>query len=321
MIHKINKQLEKLMPFITPISVFLGVLLAENLKGLSFLIPWLFAFMTFSGSLSSNFVSFKEAVTHPRPLIWAVIILHLVMPVWAWGFGHLSFSSDTYTITGLVLAMAIPTGITSFVWVSIYRGNIALTLSIILIDTVLSPFIVPSTLSLLVGQHVEMDVVSIMKGLFLMIVLPSLLGMALNQITKGRVVKVLSPRLSPVSKILLALVVMINAAVVAPYLKEVDYRLIKIALVAFLIAFTGYLLSFLIGKLLRSDQGTVIALTFSGGMRNISAGAVLAVSFFPAPVAVPVVIGMLFQQILASFYGSFLDRHFNKKIVERGRTV
>ncbi|MNC65135.1 hypothetical protein D3C75_1153990 [compost metagenome] len=41
-------------------------------------------------------------------------------------------------------------------------------------------------------------------------------------------------------------------------------------------------------------------------MRNISAGAVLAVSYFPAPVAVPVVLGMVFQQLLASLAGFLL---------------
>ncbi|MGE1198271.1 hypothetical protein ACQJ18_26655 [Priestia megaterium] len=45
---------------------------------------------------------------------------------------------------------------------------------------------------------------------------------------------------------------------------------------------------------------------YTGGMRNISAGAVLAISFFPHPAAVPVVIGMLFQQILAAFYGQLI---------------
>ncbi|MNG35685.1 hypothetical protein D3C84_1224860 [compost metagenome] len=42
-------------------------------------------------------------------------------------------------------------------------------------------------------------------------------------------------------------------------------------------------------------------------MRNISAGAVLAVSYFPAPVAVPVVLGMVFQQLLASLAGFLLS--------------
>ena len=50
-------------------------------------------------------------------------------------------------------------------------------------------------------------------------------------------------------------------------------------------------------------------------MRNISAGAVLAVSFFPSQVAVPVVIGMLFQQILAALFGYLLRRFELKPVV------
>jgi predicted Na+-dependent transporter len=85
--------------------------------------------------------------------------------------------------------------------------------------------------------------------------------------------------------------------------------------VVFFIAVTGYLFSFLIGKLIRSDRDTVVSLTFSGGMRNISAGAVIAVTFFSPAVAVPVVVGMLFQQVLASFAGYFLAWYFDKKTI------
>lgn len=49
-------------------------------------------------------------------------------------------------------------------------------------------------------------------------------------------------------------------------------------------------------------------LRINGGMRNISAGAVLAVTYFPAPVAVPVVLGMVFQQMMASLVGLVLGR-------------
>ena len=295
MLQKFNRQLEKCMPLITPVSVVIGVLFTTYLTDLAFLIPWVFAFITFSGSLSSNFTALQRAVTHPLPLLAAMFLLHILMPVWAWGIGHLTFSGDVYTITGLILAMVIPTGITSFLWVSIGRGNIALTLSIILIDTLLSPFIVPYTLSLFVGAKVEMDVLSIMRGLVFMVVLPSLVGMTLNQLTKGKVKDVLGPRLAPFSKIGLGLVVMLNGALVAPYLQDVDLKLIGVAVTMFLVAFTGYLFAFFIGKLLKRNRETVIALTFTGGMRNISAGAVIATSYFPPQVAVPVVLGMLFQ--------------------------
>jgi bile acid:Na+ symporter, BASS family len=321
MLQKMNKQLEKVMPLITPVGVILGVILSVHLQNLSFLIPWIFAFMTFAGSLSSNFKSLFNVVSHPLPVIIAMFLLHVFMPIWAWAVGHLAFSGDVYTITGLILAMVIPTGVTSFIWVSIYKGNIPLTLSIILLDTLISPLIVPYSLSLFVGQKVDMDFLGIMKGMLGMVVIPSLVGMLLNQITKGKINQQLGSRLAPFSKLSLGFVVMLNGAVVAPHLRHINLKLISITLVVFLIALTGYLFSFLIGRLIRSDRDTLISLTFTGGMRNISAGAVIAVSYFPAAVAVPVVVGMLFQQVLASLNGYFLERYYRKKIGSQASVV
>jgi len=316
MLYKLNRTLEKTMGFFIPTCLVIGVLLANYLQDFSVLIPWIFAFMTFAGSLNSNFDSMRRAVLNPFPLIVAIFVLHIFMPLWAWGIGHLVFNGDIFTITGLVLAMAIPTGISSFVWVAICKGNVALALTIILVDTLLSPLVVPFTMSLLVGGNIEMDVLSMTKGLFLMIVIPSLVGMFLNQVTKGNAIKNLSVRLAPFSKIGMGIVVMLNGAVVAPYLLDIKLKLIGIALVVFFIACSGYLISFFAAKLLKQPKETVIALTFSGGMRNISAGAVLAISYFPAAVAVPVVLGMLFQQTLASLYGLAIDRYYRKRELE-----
>lgn len=314
MLQKINSRLEKMMPLITPISVVAGVTFAAYLKDYSFLIPWIFAFMTFAGSLGSNFRSVKEAVSHPVPIIAALVLLHVVMPLWALGVGHLTFNGDAYTITGMVMVMVIPTGITSFIWATIYKGNIALTLSIILIDTLVSPLIVPFTLSLIVGQKVDMDIWGIMKGLFGMVVIPSVLAMYLNQVTKGRVKEVLGTPLAPFSKIGVGITVMLNGAVVAPYLRNINMKLVEIVIVVFFIAMTGYCFSFIAGNLLRKGRDTVVALMFTGGMRNISAGAVLAVTYFSPAVAVPVVVGMLFQQILASLGGAALDKFYNRQM-------
>jgi len=314
MLQKLNKQLERIMPFITPVSVVIGVMFSFQLKDFSYLVPWIFAFMTFAGSLSSNFHSLKEVIVHPLPIFIAMLILHILMPIWAWSVGHVVFSGDIYTITGLILGMVIPTGVTSFMWVAIYKGNIPLVLSIILIDTLLSPIIVPYSVSFFMGGKIEMDFINIMKGLMEMVVIPSLVGMYLNQLTKGKIKDQLGTRLAPFSKICLGIVVMLNGSVVAPYLKNINLKLVSITLTVFLIAMTGYLFSFLIGKLFKGERDNIISLTFTGGMRNISAGAVIAVSYFPAAVAVPVVVGMLFQQILASLNGLFLNRYYNKRV-------
>lgn len=312
MILKANRFLEKAMPFFIPLSVVIGVLISDYIVHFSSLIPWIFAFMTFAGSLNSNFASFKDAIFNPFPIVVILIILHIIMPILAWGTGHIVYADDIFTITGMVLAMSVPTGITSFVWIAIYKGNNALALTIILIGALLSPVIVPLTMSLLVGGNVKIDSISMMTGLFWMIVIPSVIGMIINQVTKGKVVDILSVRLSPISKICMGIVVMLNGAVVAPYLLDIKLKIIGIAIIIFMIAFLGYMISFIIAKLFKQKKETVIALTFTGGMRNISAGVVLATSYFPALVAVPVVLGMLFQQILASIFGVIIDKYYRK---------
>ncbi|ASA20783.1 bile acid:sodium symporter family protein [Paenibacillus donghaensis] len=306
MLLAVNRVLNRMMPLITPLSILTGVLCGSSLSPYTYLSPWLFAFMTFAGSISLGFKDFVNVLKKPLPLFACLFILHMAMPLVALGLGNVFYHADEFTITGLVLAAVIPTGISSFIWVSIYKGNTALTLSIILIDTLLAPFVVPGVLSLLLGTSVALDTGAMMSSLFWMIVVPSLLGMVLNEWSKGAVAPVWSPRLNPVAKLFMAIVIMINGSVISPYLAELNLHLIGLAAVIVLMASTGYALCFLTARVLRWNEADEVALIFNGGMRNISAGAVLAVSYFPAPVAVPVVLGMVFQQLLASLVGLLL---------------
>ena len=150
-LKQIDRKLQKLMPFLTPSGVVLGVLFSQHLQPFAFLVPWMFGFMTFVGSLGSGLGEFVRSVTKPYQLIVTMIILHIVMPLIAFGIAKLLFPDDGYLVTGLLMGAVIPIGITSMIWVSVYRGNVPLTLSVILVDTMLSPFIVPFSLKLLVG--------------------------------------------------------------------------------------------------------------------------------------------------------------------------
>ena len=298
---------DKIAPYVIPISVIIGVVISEYIITYAWLIPWIFAFMTFAGSINSNFSSFKDVILHPFSIFLAMITLHIIMPLFALGMGHIFYSGNTYIITGLVLALAIPTGITSFVWVAICKGNNALALTVILLDSILSPLIVPFTLQLLVGGTVQIDSFQLMVGLFWMIVVPSIVGMLLNEITKGKILKV-SATLGTSSKIGLSVVVMLNGAVVAPYLVSAKFNLFGLGCLVFFLAVSGYFVAYFVAKISKQRDDHIIALTFLGGMRNISTGVVLATSFFPPLVALPVVLGMLFQQVIASFFGRFFQR-------------
>ncbi|RLQ96330.1 bile acid:sodium symporter family protein [Falsibacillus albus] len=310
MLISINAFLQKIMPFITPLGVIMGIVFSKDLYTFVFWVPWIFAFMTLAGSLNSSFQDLKRVFFHPLPMFVCLGILHIVMPLLAFAAGEIFFHHDLYTRIGLILSFLIPTGITSLVWVFIYSGNSILTLSIILLDTLLSPFMVPLVLFLFVGTAVEMNSADIMKGLFFLIVIPSVFGMLINQFSKGKIPEKVSPFFSPFSKIAIGVVVAINSSAIAPYLKSLSASLLSIGIVVFILAMSSYFIGFLAAKILKADAPSSVSLTYNSGMRNISAGAVLAITYFPIQVSVPVVAGMLFQQILAAFTGGMLHKFY-----------
>lgn len=268
----------------------------------------LFAFMTFSSSLGGGFREMKGVALHPLPVVSCLLILHVLMPGLVLLLGRLLFADEPYFITGMVLEYTVPTAVATLMWVSMSRGNMALSLSIVLLDTLLTPFLIPLTLKVLVGSVVEVDAAGMMRGLLFMVALPAVVGMGLFQATGGRVAKTLQPKLSPFSKIALMLIILANASVVAVYLRNMTKTLFLVALTVFFLCLLGYLLGWFAARLLKLDYSSSLSMTLSAGMRNINAGAVLAIQYFPSAVLFPVVISSLFLQLSASVVVQLLRR-------------
>lgn len=299
MLFKLNRFLQRGMPILTPLSIVFGVFLEDIGSQLLFMVPWIFAFMTFASSLNMNLSGVKSFTKFPGAILIVLAVLHIAMPIVAYIVSIVLFDDPLLT-AGFVLAVAIPTGVTSFIWVNICNGHRALCLSIILIDTMLSPIMIPALLKVFVGKTVELDTTSLMLDLVWMIVLPSIAGVLINELTKGGVEKTWSKTLAPFSKLAVLAVVMINGSAIAPYVKNLSWEIAGIIVIVFGLARFGYVLCFVLGRFFWKDTSVVTTFVLTGGMRNIAVGVVVATTYFPAKTVMPVVFGMLFQQVLAS---------------------
>ena len=241
-------------------------------------------------------------------LDWRMLILHVLGPVAACGLGHLLFPGNMNYITGMVLEFSVPAAVISLMWVSIYNGNSPLSLSLVVIDTILAPFLIPAVLKLLVGSSVKMDTVGMMKELVFMIALPAVLAMCLNEVSHGKVMETWPKKLAPFSKMCLIFVVTSNSSKVSPYMKHLNGERLEVAAAILVLAAGGYAIGWIIAILTRQNKEATVSMIYGSGMRNISAGAVIAGAYFPAETLFPVMIGTLFQQILAAFYGSMMRR-------------
>ena len=173
-LYKFNDFIERWMAFVTPSCLLFGVLFPQIAKHGVPYVPYVFAFITFTGALKSRFRDVANVFKAPWALLVIMLLLHLVIPGVACGVGNLVFPDNTNLVTGMVLEFAVPTAVVSMMWVTIYGGNSALTLALIVIDTVLAPFLIPLTLRLFVGSRVTIDMTHMIRRLIFMVAVPAL---------------------------------------------------------------------------------------------------------------------------------------------------
>ena len=312
-LKRANAWIEKWIAFVTPTCLLLGVLFPEIAgRGVAY-VPVVFAFMTFTGALKSSFKDIGAVLRKPLPLLLILAVLQVVMPCTAWSVGEMFFAGNRELITGMVLEFSVPAAVVGMMWVSIYKGDSSITLSLLVIDTVLAPFIIPLTLKILVGARVKMNPAEMMKDLVFMIALPALLAMCLNQFSGGKVKEKWPGKLAFWSKLCLIYCVICNSSKVAPYVRHMNLQRVFVAVCIMILAAAGYAIGWGISVLLKQDEKTRISMIYGSGMRNISAGAVIAATYFPGEVMFPVMIGTLFQQVLAACYGSLIKRVRNRE--------
>ena len=304
--NRINRFLEKIMPLLTPLGVIMGVTLPWVFHGLRPFVTLLFAVMTLAGALKLRARELGKAVSTPFPLLFFFFTAHVLMPLVVRTVSSLIFRNDPDTISGYVLLYSAPTAVTAFIWISIFKGDPALSLTLILLDTILAPLVVPGTVRLLLGTSISLDMMGMAISLIYMVVIPTIVGVVLNEVSRGKIPARVSPYLTPFSKLCMVLVVSANSSAVASQIHPETPRFWII--VAACIGFSA--LSFICGRLAglagKFGKDKQITLLFASGLRNTSAAMTLGIEFFPGPAALPTVLGIMFQQTIAAFMGRLL---------------
>ena len=295
-LEKLDAFLGKHMAVLIVAFVLVGITFPDIFSPINDYTMALFAFMTFANSLGGGFREMADVARRPLPVVVIFAILHVVMPLLALAAGKLLFPEAPLFTTGLVLEYAIPTGVASLLWVSIGRGNTSMCLSVVLLDTLLAPFVIPLTLRVLLGSVVEMDTASMVGNLMIMVAIPALLAMTLFQMTRGRVAATVKPRLAPFAKLTMLVLVLANATGCAPFLRDITPTLVKLICAVFALCLLGFFLGYQAARLLKADFPTAVTMSLNSGIRNIAAGSVLAIAYFPGDVLFPVAFSPLFLQ-------------------------
>ena len=309
--RKTNHYLERLIPITTPLSIVLGLMLPSVFTPLRPFVQWLFGLITLSGALKLKAADLGATIRRPAPIFLCFAAAHILMPILAMLISSLFFT-DPDLIAGFVLLFSGPTAVSGFIWVSILKGDMALCLTLILLDTLLAPLVVPGSVSILMGAKVAMDISGIAVSLLFMIVIPTIIGVVVNETSKGKLPALVCTYFDPLAKISLMTVIAINASIIAPAVRWADFLVWKTAAIVIALIFIGFFLLKLVTVIGKSRPPKDIAMIISGGLRNNSVVMTIAVAFFPQTTVLPSLVSIIFQQSIAAVMGKLLTARKKK---------
>ena len=311
-VNSANRFVEQVMPVLPFVGFFLGFFLHRIFIGVNDLVPLIFGFMTLSGAMNLRFRELGRAASSPRAFLFFFLTTRILIPLIVFLLISPVLRNDPDSISGLVLIYAVPMAVTSFMWVTIYKGDIALVLAFIFLDTMMAPLVVPGTIRLLLGASVSLDTKGMVLSLIYIIVIPTVIGVTLNESSRGKIPRLISPWFSPVSKLCMIPLIAANSAYVAPQIRLDNPHLWIIFVACILLNILGFTIGKIMGVLGKFDREKQITIFMGAGLRNNSVAMVLGMQFFAPPAALPAVLGVITQHIIAGIMGRILMKKTGK---------
>jgi BASS family bile acid:Na+ symporter len=291
------------MVVIAPLCVALGAALPQAFSWMTPAVEVLFAFMTFQSSLGTTARGMLEVFRHPARMIGCLLVLLVGMPLLGFALGSLILGGRHDIIAGVVLEYCVPMGVSGLMWTDIYNGNKSLSIAVCIISSVLAPLTLPPMMQLLMGAQVHMDVASMMLDLTVMVAIPAVLGVACNDASHGKANARVAPWLAPVAKLMLVAVLLANSTHLAYSVRHMTPELFATAGLMLFLGICGYFAGYVVARVMSADVSDSFSMGMCTGCRNISSGAVIAAGYFPDATMFPVLMGTLFQHVIASTYG------------------
>lgn len=268
------------------ISEYMGVLvLAAALLALAFpnvlhqvsptVINYLLGAVMFGMGLTMNLQDFKIVFSRPKDIIIGCLAQFTIMPLLAWGLARL-FSLDEALALGVVLVGCCPGGTASNVITYLAKGDLALSVGMTGVSTLLAPFLTPLLTWALAGKSVNVEVAKMFLSILWVVILPIVIGLLVKWIWPKFTEKS-TDYLPAFSSIAIALIVAIIISANADRLLSGG---LLIVIVVMLHNVCGLSLGYLLGRLLGLSEPKKRAISIEVGMQNSGLASSLATNHF-----------------------------------------
>ncbi|MCR4881193.1 MAG: bile acid:sodium symporter family protein [bacterium] len=276
-------------------------------------INYLLMIIMFGMGLTLKLDNFVMVFSHPKEIAWGAVSQYAIMPLLALGLSCL-FHLDSALTAGVILVGTCPGGTASNVITYLSKGDVALSVCMTSVNTLLSPILTPLITFLILKATVETNILAMFLGIINVILVPIILGIIANKFFSEFTEKI-TKILPGISVIAISLVI---ASVVSHNAKMILSAGGIILLIVILHNLSGYIVGFFVGKLLRLSNAKTKAFSIEIGMQNSGLATSLANSTFPMTpeAAVPGAIFSVWHNISGGILAA-IYRHWDNEKQEK----
>lgn len=272
-------------------------------EGLAPAIPWLLGLVMFGMGATLSARDFSEVAKRPALVGLGVLLQFGGMPAMAFLIARVLGLSPELT-AGLVLVGTCPGGTASNVICYLARADVALSISLTVVSTLLAVLATPLLTELYVGRVVEFDVLGMMGSVARVVLVPVALGVAVNHFMGSRLD---GPKrwLPSVSVLAIVLIIAIVVSLSRDELLDVSFA---VAVAVVLHNAAGLLLGYGAGRLFGFDERVSRTLAIEVGMQNSGLGVALAIRYFGAIAALPGALFSVWHNLSGSLLAAYWQR-------------
>ncbi len=244
-------------------------------------LPLALAFIMFVLGLGLTGSDFIRVIKQPRDFFVGAFSQIILLPIIAFALVKMWPIAPELAI-GVMIIAAAPGGVTSNLLTSIAKGDVALSISLTAIISLLCiftiPFIVLTSVALLTDLSLNQNIslVSMSRDMFLIVTVPVVLGMLFRKFVSGMALK-----FEPIAKkVSIALFILVLFGAIAAERENIISYFVQAGLITLSLNLIMMIVAFYFAQLLASGVSQKKCITIECGLQNGTLAIFVAASIF-----------------------------------------
>ncbi|MFE9686883.1 bile acid:sodium symporter family protein [Streptomyces sp. NPDC006285] len=273
-------------------------------------LPIALTIIMFGLGLSLTTDDFRRVSRTPKAVAVALLLQVLVLPAAAFGLVK-GFDLAPLLAVGVMLLAASPGGTTANLFSHLFRGDVALNITLTAINSVLAALTIPIITNLAIDHFDAQGDLGLQLGKVVQVIAIVLIPVTVGMAVRRRSADFAARADRPVRIFSIAVLVIVSAGALlgerehlADYMQQVGLVTGIFCLVSLTVGYGG-------ARLLRLDQRQAIATSMEVGIHNTTVALTIALSVLDnTEVAIPIAVYSVLMYVLATAFGyAITQRH------------